>query len=85
MSQEEATALYAAIKSDVRRSIYKWLIVIAALQAIYHFAPVLRDSSDGDSRSGMKVAVDAMTGCHYLRASGGITPRLDREGRHVCE
>lgn len=28
---------------------------------------------------------DPDTGCHYLhRYQGGITPRLDREGRQIC-
>ena len=29
--------------------------------------------------------IDDLTGCHYLAISaGGLTPRLDAQGRHVC-
>ncbi len=53
------------------------------------------DSTDGDKRSGSVyytdmttlrgIYVDAMTGCHYLQGSrGGLTPRLDSSGQHVC-
>lgn len=44
-----------------------------------------RDSTDGpDSRSGMRLHTDHLTGLQYLSApGGGITPRLDRDGRHM--
>lgn len=42
------------------------------------------DTSD-DERSGMSLYTDALTGCQYLGAGfGGITPRLDKDGHHVC-
>ena len=42
-------------------------------------------TDDGTTRSGLTLYVDHMTGCHYLEAGyiGGITPRLDGQGRHV--
>lgn len=45
-----------------------------------------RDSTDSNStRSGLGLHVDAKTGCHYLStARGGITPRYDRNGTHIC-
>lgn len=44
------------------------------------------DSTDGERRSGMALRIDAMTGCHYLEGSkGGMTPRLDQKGQHICE
>lgn len=45
-----------------------------------------RDSTDSNStRSGLDLHVDAKTGCHYLStARGGITPRYDRNGTHIC-
>lgn len=45
-----------------------------------------RDSTDsGSARSGLSLHVDARTGCHYLgTARGGITPRYDRDGTHIC-
>lgn len=48
------------------------------------------DTDPPDGRSGMGLRIDHRTGCHYLTSAGllgesGITPRLDRDGRHVCE
>lgn len=43
------------------------------------------DSSDPkDGRSGMRLYTDALTGCQYLSAGGGITPRLDSDNMIVC-
>ena len=28
--------------------------------------------------------VDPDTGCHYIKAANGITPRLERGGRRIC-
>lgn len=46
-----------------------------------------RDDTDGAERSGMSLFTDRGTGCQYLAArySGGITPRLDAQGKHVCK
>ena len=44
------------------------------------------DSTDGSERSGLALHTDAKTGCQYLStAQGGITPRLDSNGKHVCK
>lgn len=45
-----------------------------------------RDDTDShEKRSGMRPHVDALTGCQYLSTpGGGITPRLDAQGRHMC-
>ena len=45
-----------------------------------------RDSTDTpDNRSGMALYIDAKTGCHYLGdGRGGLIPRLDSNGNHVC-
>lgn len=44
------------------------------------------DSTDStEARSGMGLHTDALTGCQYLSTpKGGITPRLDASGRHLC-
>lgn len=40
---------------------------------------------DNNRRFGLKLHTDAMTGCQYLSTSGGgITPRLDSQGRQIC-
>ena len=34
----------------------------------------------------MFVYVDDLTGCQYLRTyKGGITPRLNKDGKQICE
>jgi hypothetical protein len=45
-----------------------------------------KDSTDSEeSRSGMALHIDNLTGCHYLGKSiGGLTPRLDKEGKQIC-
>lgn len=72
------------------------LIVIGALTLIWIAAKELdaavfaqwgigRDATDGAQRSGVALRTDAATGCDYLLSPwGGITPRLDRAGKHIC-
>jgi hypothetical protein len=68
-------------------------MTLSAVLGVVAFSalPWGRDDSDPGSwgpRSGLIVYVDARTGCNYLGGghSGGITPRLDRNGRHIgCE
>ena len=36
-------------------------------------------------RSGMTLFVDARTGCQYLSAGRGLTPRLDETGKQICK
>lgn len=61
------------------------VIVLIVLINVYNIMQP-RDSTDSNStRSGLKLHVDAKTGCHYLStARGGITPRYDRDGTHIC-
>lgn len=47
--------------------------------------PPYDDTDAPPARSGLKVLTDARTGCQYLTtARGGLTPRLGRDGRHLC-
>ena len=43
------------------------------------------DTDPKDGRSGLRLTIDAGTGCHWL---GGLfsdlVPRLDANGQHVC-
>ncbi|PWC69123.1 hypothetical protein TSH7_01375 [Azospirillum sp. TSH7] len=37
------------------------------------------------TRSNMRVLIDHKTGCQYLLSDGGgLTPRLDATGKHIC-
>ena len=86
MNAAEAFYMYGRIKRDVKRNLLRILVAAIVIQLIWAFTDIGRDSTDGEKRSGMILSVDAMTGCHYLQGkSGGITPRLNQEGRHVCE
>lgn len=33
---------------------------------------------------GLRVKIDARTGCHYLHAGDALTPRLDMTGKQIC-
>jgi hypothetical protein len=45
-----------------------------------------RMTPEDTTASGMHLRIDARTGCHYLEVTdGGITPRLDSDGRHICD
>ena len=60
-----------------------WLFMIALYSVTGRFD---YDSTDkGRDRSGLSLFVDNMTGCHYLgNEHGGMTPRLDQNGSHIC-
>lgn len=62
-------------------------IIVCVIALIIFFWPADRDDTDPpEGRSGLALYVDDRTGCHYLGAPmGGITPRLDAEGSHICE
>ena len=42
------------------------------------------DTDSPDGRNGMVLLTDHLTGCQYLRAGGGVTPRMDRNGKQIC-
>jgi hypothetical protein len=58
------------------------LIALALLGVVGCTAP----SPDRVTRSiAIEVWVDPMTSCHYVhRYNGGITPRLDADGKQIC-
>lgn len=44
------------------------------------------DTDPPNGRSGMILAIDNRTGCHYLmNPRGGITPRLAPNGQQICD
>ena len=73
--------IYERIKKDV-----VWICaIVLAIQFIWWAFPISRDDTDGDTRSGLVPRTDARTGCQYLEsAGGGLTPRLDKAGKHIC-
>lgn len=66
------------------------IIVILLINWLCSITPFWRDDTDEPgwfgTRSGVKIVTDHKTGCQYLYASrGGLTPRLDSDGKHICE
>jgi len=78
--------LYQIFKGDVSRYFLRAVAAFFVLALAYTFIPILTDSTDdGRDRSGVSLRIDNLTGCHYLEgAGGGITPRVDKEGTHIC-
>ena len=71
---------------QIKKDLLGLCVVILLLQLAWAVLPVGRDDTDGESRSGLNLRTDARTGCQYLESmGGGLTPRLDRNGRHICE
>lgn len=60
-------------------------IVAAACNPYDDTDPTVREWW-GRSRSGLALYTDHKTGCQYVKAGlfGGITPRLDEQGRPIC-
>lgn len=69
----------------------RWKKVAVLLVAAYFLVAAIgscspRDATDPPSgaRSGMLLRTDHATGCQYLAEPfGGITPRVDADGRHM--
>ena len=62
------------------------IIIGIILLASIHMSPINDTDINRWNRSGMQLYTDSLTGCQYLEAGmiGGITPRLDRDGKHIC-
>jgi hypothetical protein len=64
---------------------FGWVISAMSLTGILLWLFMPYDDTDPQAgRSGLMVYTDAKTGCQYLRASGGgITPRMQGDGKQV--
>lgn len=63
-----------------------WIGVLSVLSGAIKCARAYdnTDNEETGERSGMELCIDHLTGCHYLcKPFGGITPRLDGDGKHV--
>lgn len=84
------TAIQDAAWSVIGKLAAIWLLAIAATAGINHllanYTDIGRDDSDPPAgRSDMKIMTDHLTGCQYLMGSrGGLTPRLDENGKQMC-
>lgn len=74
-------SVYNAIKKDLFRLVAFVFLLILVL----NFFKVGWDSTDGESRSGLGLHTDNLTGCQYLSSTrGGLVPRVDSNGTHIC-
>ena len=66
---------------------FGWVSVFIVLVGVLSATPIGRDDTDPGSwgaRSSLAPRTDSLTGCQYLETSrGGLTPRRDRDGKHV--
>jgi len=69
-----------------RKDIACGVILLIILQGAYSFFDIGKDDSDSaEERSGMIVRTDYKTGCQYFESSKGeLTPRLQKDGTHLC-
>lgn len=65
-----------------------WLIMLVGNVLLTPITNRLRDTDATDAahdkRSGFLLMTDYGTGCQYLKAGSGLTPRLDATGRQIC-
>lgn len=73
---------YKQFKKDLLGGI----LVLLIIQGAYSFFDIGKDDSDSaEKRSDMSVRTDYKTGCQYLESSKGeLTPRLQKDGTHLC-
>lgn len=67
-----------------------WALIVFVVVVVMGECSQRDDTDPASGRSGMGLRIDNRTGCHYLTSVGlfgesAITPRLDREGRHICQ
>jgi len=64
-----------------------WLVICIVIGYTVRTWPEYNDTDPVDGRSGFRLMIDYGTGCQYLQGGlfGGITPRLDRNGNHICK
>lgn len=62
------------------------VVIVGAIAALANYALPFDDTDPPDGRSGLMPHTDALTGCQYLAVrGGGITPRPDSNGKHICK
>lgn len=74
---------YKAFKRDLLFA----LVVFSLFQFLYSLTDFGKDDTDPpEGRSGLAPRVDYKTGCQYLESSsGGLTPRMQKDGTHLCQ
>ena len=69
------------------QKLWLFVVVISVLLFVINKFNPKDDSDPFDGRSGFRIMTDNLTGCQYLQAGyfGGMTPRLDRNNKHICK
>jgi len=69
-----------------RKDIALGVLLVLISQGICSLFDIGKNDSDSaEKRSGMSVRTDYKTGCQYLESSKGeLTPRLKKDGTHLC-
>jgi len=72
---------------EVLKTIGNSLIIVLVIVWIASLFSTDDTDKSGWKRSGMQLYTDHKTGCQYLSGGlfGGITPRVDENGKHICE
>ena len=78
----EAKALYEYIIKNLAALL---VIMFCIIQAITLLSPTDNSDKSRLNRSGLIIHTDALTGCQYLSKNGNLVPRLDAQGKQVCE
>ena len=69
------------------KNLIAWLAgIFIVVSTLVVLLPLGRDNTDPGwpGRSGMRLHIDAATGCEYLsNPGGGITPRVNSKGSHM--
>lgn len=70
------------VYNTIKRDLF-WIVVF-----VFFLTLVLKigwDSMDSESRSGLGLHTDNLTGCQYLSSPrGGLVPRFGNDGIHLC-
>ena len=72
---------------EIKKGWLFFLIMCIAIGYTVKTRPEYDDTDPVDGRSGFRLMIDHGTGCQYLQGGifGGLHPRLDRNGNHICE
>lgn len=74
------------IKSTMNKTSWGWIV---ALWLAVAMLPGCRGRTSGEVVAGgfgndPLVYIDRATGCEYLSDGKGLTPRMQRDGKHIC-
>ena len=62
----------------------KKILMILALVSLVGCGGMKDDTDPSDGVSGLGLYTDHLTGCQYLTRGRNLTPRMNAEGKQVC-